>query len=88
MQERELSITGPVFGPTVKLGDHELSRALRGLTIRFQAGERPAVEAELLIDAIEVADLGVRDSEVVLSMPDAARDALIALGWTPPAGDR
>lgn len=48
----------------------------------------PRVVAELKIDAIEVTSLGVKDPQFVVSMPDEAREALIVLGWTPPAGDR
>ncbi|SPL94089.1 unnamed protein product [[Actinomadura] parvosata subsp. kistnae] len=56
------------------------------LTIRFEADHRPQVEAELLIREIDVTVMGVKDSDVVISMSDAVREALIGLGWIPPGG--
>jgi hypothetical protein len=84
MTDHKLSISGPPHSPAVHLDGHNLSRALRALSIRFEAGHLPKVEAELAICEIDVASMGVRDSEIVISMSDAVREALIELGWTPP----
>ncbi|MBN6054531.1 hypothetical protein JYK22_21495, partial [Nonomuraea sp. RK-328] len=88
MTKRTLTLSGERGSYQVALDGHDLSRALRSLTIEVNsrnAGTR--VVAELKIDAVEVTSLGARDPQFMLSMPDEAREALIALGWTPPAGD-
>lgn len=88
MNERKLTLSAGPYDAKVELDGHDLSRALQGVTIRCEAGHRPSVDLELKVDAIEVTQLAVRDPQILLSMPDEAREALIALGWTPPAGDR
>lgn len=40
----------------------------------------PRMELDLRLHRIEV------DGEIEVSVPEATRDALIALGWTPPTG--
>ncbi|WP_433520124.1 hypothetical protein ACQP2T_63330 (plasmid) [Nonomuraea sp. CA-143628] len=84
MTDRKLSISGPPFSPNVDLDGHNLSPALRALTIHLEAGSLPKVEAELAIHEIDVTHLDVKDSGVVIFMSDAVQQALIDLGWTPP----
>ncbi|MEU6709989.1 hypothetical protein ABZ897_00805 [Nonomuraea sp. NPDC046802] len=88
MTERKLTLTAGSYDAKVELDGHDLSRALRGITIRCEAGHRPSVDLDLKVDAIEVTQLAVRDPQILLAMPDEAKAALIALGWTPPTGDR
>lgn len=85
MTERKLTLSGG--GPAsyaVDLDGHDLSKGVRRLTIEVEAGNRPRVEMELTVHAIEVTEIGVKDSHFEVSMPDEAREALITLGWTPP----
>ncbi|MFC4006625.1 hypothetical protein ACFOY2_05295 [Nonomuraea purpurea] len=89
MTERKLTLSGGPLSYEVAIDGRDVSRGVRRLSIEVDPRNNgPRVETELAIDAIEVTALGARDPEFVVSMPDEARDALIALGWTPPAGDR
>jgi hypothetical protein len=89
MTKRTLTLSGGPSFYTVTLDGQDLSKGIRRLTIDVDPRNGwPRVEAELAIHAIEVTELSVKDPHFEVSMPDVARDALIALGWTPPAGDR
>lgn len=88
MTERKLTLSGGPPTYTATLDGLDISKGIRRLTIDVGPDDWPRVEAELVIHAIEVTELGVKDSHFEVSMPDEAREALIALGWTPPAGDR
>lgn len=62
----------------------DLTNACRALTLRSQVGHITTLTLDLLLlEGIEV------DGETITVIPTATRDALIALGWTPPgeAGD-
>jgi hypothetical protein len=85
MTKRTLTLTGTPPTYTATLDGQDLSEGIRRLTIDVDPRNGwPRVEAELAIHAIEITDLGVKDSRFEVSMPDEARAALIALGWTPP----
>lgn len=84
MNERKLTLSAGPYETKVELDGQDISRALRGITIRCEAAHRPSVDLDLKLDAIEVARLAVRDPDFIVSMSDDVRDALIALGWTPP----
>lgn len=88
MTKRTLTLSGGPMPYKVTLDGQDLSKGIRRLTIDVGPNDWPRVEAELVIHAIEVTELGVKDSHFVVSMPDEARAALIALGWTPPAGEQ
>ncbi|MFJ2029439.1 hypothetical protein [Streptosporangium sp. NPDC087985] len=47
-----------------------------------EIADLPGLTVDLLMHEVEV------DGEMVVSVPDRTRDALIALGWTPPAEPR
>lgn len=76
----EIEISGTGRGRVV-LDDADVSAAVRGLTIRAEVGRIPQIELDLSV--IDVTGLGVAQAEILI--PDATREALIALGWTPPA---
>lgn len=84
MTERKLTLSGGPLPYTVTLDGQDLSKGIRRLAIDVASDNWPRVKAELVIHAIEVTELGVKDSHFEVSMPDEAREALIALGWTPP----
>lgn len=87
MTERKLTLSGGPLPYAVTLDGQDLSNGIRRLAIVVEPGNWPRVEAELAIHAVEIAELGVKDPQFVVSMPDEARAALIALGWTPPTED-
>lgn len=63
----------------VELDGHNVSSALRGLDLYMRVGE--ITEARLdpvIIDLTEV------ETEVRVVLPDATRDLLLRMGWTPP----
>lgn len=64
---------------TIDIGGHDLSKAVRALAITAEVGTVPVVSLDLVVlDG----DVG---GEVVVTIPATTRDALVALGWTPPA---
>lgn len=88
MTKRILTLAGGQGNYQVALDGQDLSRALRSLTIDVNPRDNgPRIVAEMRIDAIELTSLSVKDSQFIVSMPTEAKTALIALGWTPPAGD-
>ncbi|KAB8186878.1 hypothetical protein FH608_046150 [Nonomuraea phyllanthi] len=86
--QHKLTLSGGPFVYTVTLDGHDLSQAIRRMTIDVDPRDSlPRVEAELAIHAIEVTELGVKDAHFEVVMPDETRAALIALGWTPPVSE-
>jgi hypothetical protein len=63
---------------TIDVGGHDVSKAVRGLAVTAEVGQVPVLALDLV-----VCD-GHIDGEVIVTIPDATRDALVALGWTPP----
>jgi ABC-type phosphate transport system permease subunit len=60
------------------LDDKELSNAVNGFTLTSQAGQASVLELDI------VPYLTTVTAEVTVTIPAATREALIALGWTPP----
>jgi hypothetical protein len=58
----------------------DISHGVRSVRLSLDPGELPSVELELAV--IEIDGIDVEESR--LYVPDATREALIALGWTPP----
>lgn len=52
---------------------------VRGLDLSAEAGEIPRLTLDLLVNEVQV------NGEMTVTVPDATREALIALGWTPPS---
>lgn len=78
-----LAITARGLGSTVHLDGHDIGSALTGLTLTLSAGQAPTATLDLAIHNVTE----LQDSETRILIPDATRDALIALGWTPPADE-
>jgi hypothetical protein len=78
-------VTGPE--PRFELDGHDFTRGVRSVAVGINPGRIGTdvdVTVELAISTIDVIHLGCPDAEVVLSMSDDVREALIALGWKPP----
>jgi len=76
----------PEWGPGqahVEVNGHDISTALRGLSLELSVGNLPKVELDLCV--VDVTDFAM--TEVQLHIPDDVRDALVKLGWTPPPED-
>jgi hypothetical protein len=74
-----LTASGGV-GTTVEVDGFDITKTVRGLRIDAHVGSIPTVEVELLF----VNGTGV-DAEAIVRVPDATAEALVALGWKPPA---
>ncbi|MEE4546475.1 hypothetical protein V2S66_31485 [Streptomyces sp. V4-01] len=73
--------TGYGQGSTVTLDGHDISGALTGLTFAIEVNKPTTATLDLrLYDVTEIQDVEAR-----VLVPDGTRDALIALGWAPPA---
>lgn len=68
----------------VLVGDHDISHAVHSLTLHASATHLPVLQVELRMATVESS---TDDTRVEVVMPDATRAALVALGWTPPAGE-
>jgi hypothetical protein len=67
-------------GARIRLDDTDISNAVRGIDVSMEAGNLPQVTVELRIDEIRRID----SEHAVVLIPSSTRDALVALGWTPP----
>lgn len=72
------------YGSTVTLDGQDISHALTGLTLNLGVGRASIATLDLLL--IDITE--VKDAQTRILVPDATRDALTALGWTPPADPR
>lgn len=75
----EIELDGIGRGRLV-IGGQDISAAVRAFVVRGGVHELPTLELDLLVH--DVTRLGSAEMEILVS--DATRDALIALGWTPP----
>jgi hypothetical protein len=80
-QPRSLRIARPTGrgGWIVELDGHDIARALAGLTVRLTGD--PIATATLDVIAEELPE---EIGEVKAYLPDATKDLLVRLGWTPP----
>ncbi len=77
-----LHVTGIGAGRyKVELDGHDIAHGLRSLSIDLDGERPPQVTAEL--NVFEVRELALDDVRV--SIPDATRELLVRLGWTPPS---
>ncbi|MFI6883389.1 hypothetical protein [Streptosporangium canum] len=84
MTRHRITITPntPRFGAHQLLVDgHDISNGVRSLRLALNPGEIPTVELGLGIIEID----RMESEQAELYIPDTTRDALITLGWTPPA---
>lgn len=65
----------------VQVDGHDISLGVRDLRLEIKPGHLPRVELELQVH--EIHQLQFETAELII--PDGTRDALIAMGWTPPA---
>lgn len=77
----KLEISLKEKGATISLNGANISTAVRGMTIECHVNSYPQVELELAL--IDVTTVGSLEAEYLLT--SATRDALLAMGWTPPA---
>lgn len=70
---------GRVGGEEIELDGQRVEHGVRGLTVRGRVGQVPEVTLDLLlIDGTFI------DGEAHVTIPEATRQVLITLGWTPP----
>lgn len=66
-------------GHVVELDGVDISRVLIGLSLKVRAGDMPSV----LLDVI-AEEIPTELDEVRAYLPDATKELLVRLGWTPP----
>ena len=71
----------PFGGGEVRLGDRDISNTVRGIHIDAAAGQLTEITLDLCITEIT----HVVDAEPRYHLGTDVHDALVALGWTPPA---
>jgi hypothetical protein len=81
MAAAHITIT-PGFGTgsRVEIDGHDITNAVRGLTIHGEAGSLADITLDLLI--LDVTEM--QDEHARIFIPEETRAALLALGWTPP----
>lgn len=72
-----LHLTPGGTGSFVELDGQRLP-GVRGVTLTHKVRRTPTITVDLVMHEIEV------DGEMTVTVPDKTREALIALGWTPP----
>lgn len=72
----KLGPSGP--GVSVEVDGHELAQSVRGLRVTASVHDLPRLELDLVEHEIVV------EGEMRVEIPPKTREALIALGWTPP----
>lgn len=70
-------------GYSITVDGHDISTALTEISVAMRAGQH--TEATLNLRYIDVTE--VQDTETRILVPGETRDALVALGWTPPADE-
>lgn len=83
MATRKVQINlGAVGYGSVLVDGTDISSTLGGLQFESHAGvDLNRLTLDLIAPEVEI------DAVVQIVVPDATRDALVALGWTPPAAD-
>ncbi|MGW4670086.1 hypothetical protein [Streptomyces sp. NPDC004324] len=81
-QPRSLRISTPKDrgGQIVELDGVDISPSLIGLTLTIHAGDMPSAVLNVIAEEIPT-----ELDEVRAYLPDATKDLLVRLGWTPPA---
>lgn len=76
-----VTTTGPTSAQ-VLIDGHDIAHGVTGLTLTMGVAQVPTVTLDLaILDATEIQDVQAR-----VLIPDATRDLLTRLGWTPPTG--
>lgn len=78
---RTLKISTPTDRPgqVIELDGVDISRAVIGLSLNIRAGEMPTVVLDVVAE-----ELPTQLDEVRAYLPDATKELLVRLGWTPP----
>lgn len=79
---RTLKISTPTDRPgqVVEFDGVDISRALIGLSLNIKGGEMPTVTLDVIAE-----ELPTQLDEIRAYLPDATKELLVRLGWTPPA---
>ncbi|MGH3495066.1 MAG: hypothetical protein ACRDQ1_17780 [Sciscionella sp.] len=67
------------FEGQIIVGGTDLAPAVRSIQLCAGVDYRPELVLNLVLHEVEV------DGEITTTIPDRTREALVALGWTPPA---
>ena len=84
MTERSFEATMNGRIGTLVVDGHDLTNGVAGFTLTARHGELPELEVTPLVIVGRVRG---DEAKLTLDLPDEAREALIAAGWTPPPDD-
>lgn len=68
----------------IEIDGVDISNAVRSFTLTHGYGEHPRLELELAM--VDITSLDAPEAEYLLTA--RTRDALLAMGWTPPAAEQ
>lgn len=81
---RNVVIKAQAGGPhSLTVDGHDISKGVRSLALDIERGSLPMLSIDLAV--FEVTDV---EGPARLLIPDGTRDALVAMGWTPPEDQR
>jgi hypothetical protein len=75
----KLHITSDGVASRVRLDGEDISRALVGVRLNLGVGVLPQATLDVLVHDLTT------ETEGQVVLPEATRDLLVRLGWTPPA---
>lgn len=80
-QPRNLRIAKPENrgGWIVELDGHEISHALTGLRLNLDTSPIGEVRLDVIAEEVQT------HTDVIVLLPEATKELLVRLGWTPPA---
>ncbi|MFD6474393.1 hypothetical protein ACFWEH_12945 [Streptomyces anulatus] len=84
MSTHRIEIGSDGLAHSLRIDGHDISKGATGLTLTIgRAGELPELQVDLR--PIDVSTAGAIEARVFLT--PSAHDALVAIGWTPPAAE-
>lgn len=88
MKQRRIEISNRPDRPwehQVLINGNDLGKVAR-VEVELRESHLPRVVIELSITSVDMVDLGSVEPQVILNLTKAHRQALLAIGWTPPEG--
>lgn len=76
-------VTGPE-GARFEVDGHDIAGGISSATVHIGRGGVTRIELEIYASVVESTQLAAREATFDVSLPPEARQALVALGWTPP----
>lgn len=82
MTTAAVTIGRGMYDTSVVINGHDIGTSVRSIVVHAKAGHLTTIELDLLVGTETRLDL----VDALATVPPAVHDALVTLGWTPPAG--